>query len=324
MRPFLRATLVVLSLLVCQTALASDIVVASWNMKRLGHGDQQSFGALAAIAAKADLVAAQEVMNEEGLARLERALEQHTGESWSTIASHAIGSKSYKEMYAFLWRDRTVEYVDGAMVYLDRGDKFLREPFAARFASKKDGKPFALASVHILYGKGVADRTPEIRALAEFWVWMGEIYENTPRLLVGDFNLPPTDPAWGPLKQHAKPLITRGATTLSSVNGRYANLYDNIWIEPDTALPISASGIVDYPKMLGWDHEKARRHVSDHAPVFVALGNARLDVAAVQAKDPGRAPVATRAGRRGHGCGARQPKLQDLPSSRLPELQPDG
>jgi endonuclease/exonuclease/phosphatase family metal-dependent hydrolase len=248
---------VVLSLLACHTALAADIVVASWNMKRLGHGDQQSFGALAAIAAKADLVAAQEVMNARGLERLEKALEQHTGESWSTLASHLIGSKGYKEMYAFLWRDSTVEYVDGAVVYMDREDQFIREPFSARFASRKDGKPFAVASVHILYGKGVSDRTPEIRALADYWVWMGDIYPQTPRMLVGDFNLRPSDPAWATLKQHAKPLITRGATTLSSVNGRYANLYDNIWVEPDTRLPISAAGIADFPRMLGWDHEKS-------------------------------------------------------------------
>src|SRR5690606_20297525 len=123
--------------------------------------------------------------------------------------------------------------------------------------------------------------------------------ENTPRLLVGDFNLKPSDSAWGPLKQYAKPLITRGATTLSRHNGRYANLYDNIWVEHDTSLPISAAGIVDYPKMLGWDHEKSRRHVSDHAPVFVGLGKAKLDVAAVQATDPspGAAAAAASAAR---------------------------
>lgn len=28
--------------------------------------------------------------------------------------------------------------------------------------------------------------------------------------------------------------------------------------------------------MIGWSHEKSRKHVSDHAPVFVTLGNAKL------------------------------------------------
>jgi endonuclease/exonuclease/phosphatase family metal-dependent hydrolase len=59
----------------------ADIVVASWNIQRLGHGGQKSYPALAAIASKIDLLAVQEVMTEEGIEKLERQPEQHTGES---------------------------------------------------------------------------------------------------------------------------------------------------------------------------------------------------------------------------------------------------
>src|SRR5690606_30898046 len=108
----------------------------------------------------------------------------------------------------------------------------------------------------------------------------GDVYPGTPRMLVGDFNLNPNNPAWAPLKQYARPLITSGGTTLSSVNGRFASLYDNFWIERDSALDITASGVINYPAMIGWTHEKSRAEVSDHAPVFIALGRARLDVSA--------------------------------------------
>lgn len=304
-RPLLGGALLVASLLASGIATASDIVVGSWNMKRLGHGSQQSFPALAAVARRIDLLAVQEVMSEQGLAKLETALEKQTGENWSTLASHAIGSNSYKEMYAFVWRDNAVTYEDGAVVYLDRGNRFIREPFSAQFRSLRDGSALALATVHILYGDGVSDRTPEIRALADYWTWMAEVYPGTPQMLVGDFNLPPSDPAWAPLKQHAKPLINHGATTLSGRDGRYANLYDNIWISKNSPLKVATAGIIDYPKLLGWSHEKSRSHISDHAPVYAVLGRAQLDTASVTDHDGGR-----EAGSSGSGLATR---LQPAP-----------
>jgi endonuclease/exonuclease/phosphatase family metal-dependent hydrolase len=286
MKAAFKAFTVAASLLISGVVWASDITIASWNIKRLGHGNQQSYPALAAVASKADLLAVQEVMTEAGIARLETALEKHTGEDWGVLVSHAIGSSSYKEMYAFAWRESAVSYVDGAVVYLDRGDRFIREPFSARFESRRDGSQVALATVHILYGDGVADRTPEIRALANYWEWMGEVYPETPRMLVGDFNLPPDNPAWAPLKASARPLITRGASTLSSKDGRYANLYDNIWVEKNSRLKLGAAGIIDFPRMIGWSHDKSRKHVSDHAPVYVSLGRASVDAASVQVNTP--------------------------------------
>jgi len=289
-RIFLGGALLSASLLASSIAAASDIVVASWNTKRLGHGSQQSFPALATVASRADLLAVQEVMTEQGLAKLEAALEKQTGESWSTLASQAIGSSSYKEMYAFVWRDKSVAYEEGAVVYLDRGNRFIREPFSAKFKSLRDGSELALATVHILYGDGVSDRTPEIRALADYWTWMGTVYPSTPQMLVGDFNLPPSDPAWAPLKQYAKPLITRGASTLSGKDGKFSSLYDNIWISKNSSLKIGSAGIIDYPKLIGWNHEKSRSHVSDHAPVYVTLGQAQLNTAtAVVSSDSGSA-----------------------------------
>ncbi|WP_417539064.1 endonuclease/exonuclease/phosphatase family protein [Marinobacter sp.] len=253
----------------------ADIIVGSWNIQRLGHGDQKSYPALAAIASKVDLLAVQEVMTDEGIEELELQLEKHTSESWSYIASHALGSGSYKEKYAFIWRDSAVEYDEGAVVYLDRENLFSREPFSAKFRSKRDGTVLALGTVHIIFGKRIADRKPEINELANYWQWMKYVYPDTPLVLLGDFNLPPSNAAWASLKQHAKPLLTEGASTLSA-KGHYANLYDNIWVEPRTALLITDAGVIDFPKMIGWSHKKSRKHVSDHAPIYMALGNAML------------------------------------------------
>lgn len=259
-------------------AFASDIIVGTWNVKRLGHGEKQNYEALAEIAQRMDVIALQEVMSESGLGRLEKTLERRTGESWSTIASHAIGSSSYKEFYAFLWRDKAVEYDEGAVVYLDRGDRFIREPFSAQFKSKRDNSKLAIATVHILYGKGISDRKPEILELSQYWTWFTGLYPEAEHMLVGDFNLEPNHPAWQSLKAYARPLVTSGASTLSSTNGHFANLYDNIWVAKKSRLKIVSAGIINFPKILGFNHEVSRATVSDHAPIYLTLGNVSLNV----------------------------------------------
>lgn len=265
---------------------ASDIVFASWNIQHLGYGDHKKYNALAAIVGKVDLLAVQEVMNQEGLLRLKKAVEKQTGEPWGHMISNPVGSKSYKEMYAFLWRISAVESVHTQSIYPDRGDRFIREPFSAKFKSKHDNSEIAVGTVHILYGQSVKDRTPEIQALADYWRWMQRTYPDTALVLAGDFNMPPAHESWDALKKYAKPLITEGASTLSEKNGQYANLYDNIWVERNTRLQVQQAGIISFPKMLKLSHKDSRKHMSDHAPVYMALGQAQLDSSVVTVITP--------------------------------------
>jgi endonuclease/exonuclease/phosphatase family metal-dependent hydrolase len=255
---------------------ARPATLATWNVMRLGHGKKKGFDALGAIVREGsfDFLALQEVMTDDGLERLRKSVERATGGRWKSMSSHAIGDEHYKEMYAFLWNDAVIEYVDGAAVYLDIPDHFAREPYSARFRIRASGLTFVAANVHIVHGKKPSDRTPEIEALAEYWDWLQrDAYpEDAERiLLMGDFNLKPSHPAWAPLRAVARPLLDDGATTLSTKDGVYANLYDNIWVPIDDDLPIGACGIFKYPQVLGWTHEEARNRVSDHAPVWLRL-----------------------------------------------------
>lgn len=77
------------------------------------------------------------------------------------------------------------------------------------------------------------------------------------------------------------PLITQGATTLSTVSG-YANLYDNIWVDRDALSRLPYAGVFRYPEVLGLDHGVARNTLSDHAPVFTILDFAQAANAARQ------------------------------------------
>ncbi len=102
MRQGITAAVAALALLLSGSALAADITLGSWNVKRLGK--QHSYEALSAVAGGFDIIALQEVMDEDGLNRLETAIEKRTGESWGRLESHLIGSRAYKEIYAFLNR----------------------------------------------------------------------------------------------------------------------------------------------------------------------------------------------------------------------------
>lgn len=261
-----------LALSITAESAIADMTIATWNIQRLGHNNQKSFEQLGVVAGKADFIAVQEVMTEEAVSNLERSLESTTGEPWSALSSDATGRGSYKERYAFLWRESKVAYEDGAVSYLDRHDIFEREPFSAQFRELATSKLFVAATVHVLYGDGPEDRAPEIRKLAEYWNWLDDVYPGNANLfLMGDFNMPPSDRAWDELKVYAKPLVTKGASTLSAQDGKFANLYDNIFVRKGGGPDVSQAFVLNYPRLIGWSHKKARKHLSDHAPVFIQV-----------------------------------------------------
>ncbi|SFB80067.1 Exonuclease III [Marinospirillum celere] len=256
------------------------LVIASWNIERLGHGTNKNYEALGQIGAQFDLIAVQELMNREGAVRLHSALEDVTGESWSKIYSEPLGRSTYTEKYAFYWRDSRVDLHEStgqAMTYLDPDDLFAREPYSARFVDLTTNDIFVLATVHIVFGSSISDRTPEIKELSNYVQLLDEVYEGDPTILLGDFNLPPTHQAWSDLKEIGwQPLITEGATTLSGTRQDFANLYDNIWVHESFPITVNGAGIFNAPAFLGWDFQETRRHVSDHTPVIMMTHAAQL------------------------------------------------
>jgi endonuclease/exonuclease/phosphatase family metal-dependent hydrolase len=259
-----------LTLSFLQTASA-DVNIGTWNLEHLSVRPNKDFQGIAKVAQKVDFLAVQELMNEEALQALAKELTRQTGKHWSSMASHAVGRSSYKEMYGFVWRDDVVAYEDGAVTYLDRNDTFEREPYSARFKSLKDGTTFVVATVHILYGKSQADRASEITALSSYWTWLKDTYPgNNQILLMGDFNTPPTSPAWDNLDASAKPLVLNGASTLSTTDGKFANLYDNIFVSKHSAIKVNSVQVFNYPNYLAMTHAQGRDRVSDHAPIFLS------------------------------------------------------
>ena len=268
-----KSLLMGLILITFHTVAIGSTTIASWNIRHLGYDRPTNFSNLAHVAQNFDIIAVQEVMDEKAIEQLTDQLNVQTSGEWQFMVSHAIGRGSYKEHYAFVWDSTEVEYLDGAVVFLDHRDVFSREPLSARFKSLRTGQVFALANVHVLYGDSVEDREPEIHALGDYWHWLGETYPGTARLLVGDFNYEPHMEAWDTLSaQGARPAITQGGTTLSPHDGRFVSLYDNIWFNPQRLAHTSA-GAFPFPEYLNISHEQARSTVSDHLPVYIQLAD---------------------------------------------------
>lgn len=272
MKKLLIASVTCLSTLFIPISAYSESVVASWNLMRLGHGDKKNYEALAVVASHFDVISVQEVMTEEGFSEMISQM-NNAGGSWEGMISTAKGRYSYKEFYGFIWRTDRIVSVENAISYLDPGDLFEREPFAATFTDV-DGLRYVMTSAHSIYGDSQDRREAEAIALSEYYQWLQASFPGIPVLMAGDFNLKPSNPAWSAMKGISRPSITDGATTLSTIDGKFANLYDNIWVPLSAGLhgsSISEAGIFDFPSFLEITHEDARSSVSDHAPVWVRI-----------------------------------------------------
>lgn len=257
---------------------AAPFIAASWNAKHLGWADEKrDWAATAKVIRGMHFVAIQEVHNKASVARLVAELEADTGQDWSYVVSgEPVGSRRYKEFYAFVWREDVIDHEGGDVTYLDRESKFIREPFAALFRTDDHDFRFLAANIHAIYGDSVKERRAEARELDDYVRFLQTtVLEQThvdagrPIMLFGDFNLPPTDEAMTELDALLNPVVTKGASTLSSRNGRYANLYDQIWIT--ATVPVTHAGIYKFPLALKVSHEYARAHISDHAPLYIRI-----------------------------------------------------
>lgn len=264
-----------------QSAAPQDISIASFNTLHLGWGSDKNFEIIASILSRFDLVALQEVMKEEAVATLVSQLESIPSSSggsslqWDYIVSDKLGTTKYKESYAFIWKSDRISLIpNSAFVHSDENDEFIREPYVASF--KAGNIDFMLISAHFVFGDKLKERQDEARAMAEVYskLQQADSHEND-LILLGDFNLPPTDVGWQDLKDltgiawvlNPPSLTTVGKTGMSS-------LYDNIWFQTQFTPEFAGTG-GSYEYMHDFFEtdvfESARQFVSDHVPVYAVF-----------------------------------------------------
>ncbi len=188
-----------------------SLLLGTWNIREfdsLAYGPRlpEAMNYIAEIISHFDLVAIQEVR--EDLSALER-IKQMLGDGWHYVATDVTeGRPGNRERMAFIYDTRKVRFggLAGEIVIppVDKKDahgnkrvyepsrQLYRTPFICGF--RAGWAKFMLCTVHIVYGKNVADspqRSEEIRQIANFLAgrikarsaWSSNL------ILLGDFNI---------------------------------------------------------------------------------------------------------------------------------------
>jgi deoxyribonuclease-1-like protein len=259
---------------------SKTVTIASFNSLHLGWNNQKDTTAYCGVLAKYDVIGLVEVMNTGILDKVKDKLDLMTNVHWEYVVSDKkLGPSTYKEYYAIMYRTDKTQFINGSSrVWNDEGDKFDREPFIATF--KSGNFDYTIILIHTVFGSSISARRGEAKELATvFKAVQDEDPNENDIVLMGDFNLPESDPGWQNLKaistmQYEIPDTVR--TTLNS-NGKLSSAYDNIWFQGQyTNWEYTGTANADYYYTVMFKDDptpgkRAFKTVSDHVPVFAVF-----------------------------------------------------
>jgi exonuclease III len=186
---------------------AKNLLIGSWNLRAFGDltqkwsaaagdspkRDWRAVALIAVILARFDVIAVQEIRRETEALRF---LLSRLGPNWRVITSDVTeGDEGNGERLSFIYDSTRVQPsgLVGEIVLPSTVEEparqFARSPYAASF--RREGVEFILTSVHIIWGKNVAERIPELTRFAN-WMrrWADQPTDWNQNLLVlGDFNI---------------------------------------------------------------------------------------------------------------------------------------
>ena len=273
---------------------------AAWNIENLGtkKRDESHFRIIADMLSEYHFVAITELRHIKDLDEVMTILCKEKGRNYGYLVSPKVGWRDspHWEYYVFLYDKDLVSVVDVGGLFPDstnryRG-KFIRNPYWVTF--RADNFDFTVVVVHIEYGDGVIAPQEENREIGKVVEYVQD--KNGPEndvILVGDFNLDPSDKAFENLLNKVEPKVTalfefdknRRNETASNISG--TKLYDNIFIQNTEGY---VTEYIDDSKFIYRfdedrfknDDVKARR-ISNHRPVIAKF---RIDVDDDDLKEP--------------------------------------
>jgi len=238
------------------------IHLASWNLKRLGHGTKR-LDLVARVIRQQDVVAIEEVMTPEGIGELLRLLP-----GWAALVSPAaVGRAGYAEHYAVLYRKDAVRPLDSFTVD-DPGDEFAREPFVACLASGTFD--FCVVVIHVVFGGTVGPRDAEIAALGPLLDRLARRSRERDWLVIGDFNRPASAHSFASLLERGFTMTTGDRVMPTSIaRGGYRSDYDHLLLHPGRTREWrrDCERIDIVTDDCGGDFATCARDLSDHAPI---------------------------------------------------------
>lgn len=247
-----------------------EAYIGIFNTLRLGKGEKD-YNTLAKSIEMFDVVGLVEVMNKKGLDKLQIELEKISKDKWAShISPYPVGTETYKEYYAYLYKKDKVKFVKSEGFYLDSKNDFIREPFGATF--KIENFDFTFVLLHSIYGKKVTQRQYEASKLVDVYSYFKKITPDGRSVIIGgDFNLPANDSSFSPILNHKDDIIYALDTSIKTTIGTkgFANSYDNFFLSKKYTHNFKGkSGAIDITK---GDYIKTRKEISDHIPVFIVV-----------------------------------------------------
>jgi len=288
--------------------LDRNLLVGTWNLRAFagltknwttGPDDSPKrnyadVSAIAEVVSHFDVCAVQEV---RGDLRALRHLLKALGPDWGVIMTDVTKTKAGNdERLAFLFDSRRVKPSGLAGEFSEPFDKdtgeisqqefarqFARTPYAVSFYS--GGQTFILVTLHAIYGKGTADRLPELQTIAKrLAAFAGEVANWGHNLIcLGDFNIDrsgdPLFDAFTSTGLAAPPGLNDVRRTIFD-EPQDAHFYDQIaWFGAGTGGPAlhltcGQAGTFDFVPFLQQDQtlEELSWRISDHYPLWVEFG----------------------------------------------------
>lgn len=266
---------------------AQTIKVATWNLRDLSTSSRNDFERfqISYLLRDFDLIAIQEVNDAQVVQDLVHWLHV-LGHNFSFEVSEISGSGGEGEHYAFLWRTGIVEQAGAAFLASD-DVAVARPPYIGRF--RTGDLAFTIISTHVCSGCGglnLPGRRGEVAQLTTVFQTLAETTDE-PVLLMGDFNLNPSDGGFSALRTFASPLLDCSNEDICKAvfptTTRETNSFDNIWMDAQASLKFTGNGdIVQFDETLFEDpggdsdhyrEQYARFAVSDHRPVWIELAD---------------------------------------------------
>ena len=255
-------------------AKQSELKLAAWNIRIMSNKSRTDaeLMKIARTLADYDFIAIVELRDEAVLKRTQRILSQ-MGTAYDYQFSPAVG-RGVKERCAFLYKKERVSVIRPGELYPDTADgkdDFIRDPYWATFRAGEFD--FSVIAVHVIWGKRVAQRKAEVKALADVYKYVQAANgAEEDVLLLGDFNRNPTD-ADAYSRIMTIPSMTRLFQFPQKSHIKDSSLYDNIFFQKKHLTEyLNRSGIDKFDETdFGNNDKAASLAVSDHRPVWAVF-----------------------------------------------------
>lgn len=253
---------------------SKPILVGSFNTLRLGESNKD-YKSMAKIVSKFDIVALQEVMNREGIDRLKNEIEKINDDKWGYIISEkSVGSKEYKEYYAFIYNKTNIDKIESLGLYQDgKSSDFIREPFAVKVVSNKFD--FVLITAHSIFGSDKSEREIEASRYHKVYKYFKNKSHEEDLILMGDFNLPANSNYFKYFKDefNVKEVLNPNIDKTTISETRLANSYDNAFFNRKKLREWTKRyGVYDFTKE---NYKEIRKYISDHLLIFLEFENGK-------------------------------------------------